>query len=381
MDSLPVTILQFGAGRFLRGFADRFVQYANDAGQKVGQIVVVQSTPGARAEKLNSSSSGFRVLVRGYEDGQIVERVEVVRSIRRAIVAAEGWGEVLQLAASPELRYVISNSTEAGYVLDERDAVEDQPPRTMPAKLTRVLWQRYQAGGGPLVILPCELFEQNADKMRELVRTQAQRWQLPAAFETWFTNACLWLNNLVDCIITDPTPDLPLAKEDPLLVCAEPYALWAIQRPEAGFAVAGKEMPMFQHPAIQIVDELLPFYLRKVRMLNGLHTVMVGKYLSKGFVTVKDLLADKAAARWLRDVLFEEIVPTLAYRIEGVAEFADQVWDRFRNPFTAHLLANIAAHHADKIRIRLVPTIEEYTRLFGKPPRRLCEAIAGQVGS
>ena len=367
----PITILQFGAGRFLRGFADRFVHWANEGGQNVGAVVVVQSTPGARAEKLNAAADGYRVLVRGYEDGQLVERVEWVRCIRRAIVAKDAWGDVLKSAVEPSLRYIISNCTEAGYKLDDNDAFDSQPPETTPAKLTRVLYERYQAKGSPLVILPCELFEQNADKMRELVRTQSRRWNLPEAFEGWFTNACVWLNNLVDCIITDPTPDLALGKEDPLLVCAEPYALWAIQRPTAG------ALSLFTHPAIKIVDELLPFYLRKVRMLNGLHTVMVGKYLSKGFTTVHELMTDRDASRWLRDTLFEEIVPTLVHRIDGVAPFADEVWDRFRNPFTGHLLKNIAAYHADKVRIRLLPTVEEYTRLYGKPPRRLTEAMGG----
>ena len=371
MNPLPITILQFGAGRFLRGFADRFIQYANDAGQNVGQVVVVQSTPGARADKLNAAADGFRVLVRGYEDSKLVERVEWVRCVRRAIIAKDAWNEVLQTTIVPSLRYIISNCTEAGYKLDDADAFDSSPPETTPAKLTRVLHERFQAKGSPLVILPCELFEQNADKMRELVRTQSRRWKLPESFEAWFTSSCLWLNNLVDCIITDPTPDLALGKEDPLLVCAEPYALWAIQRPASG------SVQMFQHPAIQIVDELLPFYLRKVRMLNGLHTVMVGKFLSKGFTTVHELMPDKDASRWLRDTLFEEIVPTLVARIDGVAEFADQVWDRFRNPFTGHLLKNIAAYHEDKVRIRLQPTVEEYTRLFGKPPRRLTEAMRG----
>jgi tagaturonate reductase len=371
--TFPVTVLQFGAGRFLRAFVDRFVQHANDAGQNVGQIVVVQSTPGARAKRINSQPNGYRVLVRGYEDGQIVERVETVRSIRRAILATQDWRDVLHIAQSPELRYVVSNSTEAGYVLDDQDTIDAAPPRSMPGKLTQILWQRYSAAAPAPVILPCELFERNADKLRDLVLIQSRRWQLPAAFTAWVEGACVWLNNLVDCIITDPTPDLPLLKEDPLLVCAEPYALLAIERPRNGAT------PFFSDPAIQIVDDVTEYYLRKVRMLNGVHTAMVGKFRAAGFATVQQLLADKAAARWIRDLLFEEIVPTLAYRVAGVAMFADQVWDRLRNPYTAHKLSDIALHHADKVRIRLQPTFEEYSRLFGKPPRRLSEVIGGSA--
>jgi tagaturonate reductase len=366
---LPVTILQFGAGRFLRAFVDRFVQHANDGGQNVGQIVVVQSTPGARAERLNSQPEGYHVLVRGYEEGELVERIEKVQSVRKAVVATQSWSEVLQIAAAPELRWIVSNATEAGYLLDDADKLTDAPPHSMPGKLTQVLWQRFQAKQKAPVILPCELFERNADKLRELVLTQSRRWQLPTDFESWVAKDCVWLNNLVDCIITDPTPDLPLLKEDPLLVCAEPYALLAIEKPKTG------PTPFFADPAIHFVDDVTEYYLRKVRMLNGVHTAMVGKFGNAGFKTVQDLLADRGAARWIRDLLFEEIVPTLAYRVEGVAMFADQVWDRLRNPFTAHLLANIALHHADKVRIRLVPTFEEYKRLFGKAPRRLSEII------
>ena len=196
----------------------------------------------------------------------------------------------------------------------------------MPGKLTQILWQRFQASREAPVILPCELFERNADKLRELVLTQSRRWHLPAAFEAWVEGACVWLNNLVDCIITDPAPDVPLLKEDPLLVCAEPYALLAIERPKNGMP------PFFTDPAIHIVDDVTEYYLRKMRMLNGVHTAMVGKYRNAGFATVQQLLADRAAARWIRDLLFEEIVPTLAYRVTGVAMFADQVWDRLPQP-------------------------------------------------
>src|SRR5438552_278690 len=122
------TILQFGAGRFLRAFVDRFVQHANDAGQGVGHVIVVQSTPGARADLLNRQPEGYHVLVRGYQDGALIERVEPVRSIRRAIAAMEEWEQVLEMARSPELRYIVSNATEAGYVLDPADRVDGSPP-------------------------------------------------------------------------------------------------------------------------------------------------------------------------------------------------------------------------------------------------------------
>lgn len=372
MSQLPETILQFGGGRFLRAFADRFVQHANDAGAGVGKIVVVQSTPGPRADLLNQQKDGYHVIVRGYEDGELVDRVENIRSISRALVAANQWDEVLQLARSPELKYILSNGTESSYVLDSADQLDSSPAKSLPGKFTQVLWARFQAKQKPALMLPCELIENNAEKLLDLVLTQSRQWQLPEDFQNWISKDTMWLASLVDCIVTNGPKDHELAQSDQLLACAEPYALWALQKPANG------EPPMFEDPAIHIVDDLAPFYLRKVRMLNGTHTAMVAKFLPAGFTTVQEVLGDKKASRWVRDLLFEEIVPTLAYRLESVAEFADQVYDRFRNPFQAHKLQDIALNHDDKLRIRLQPTHDEYQKLFGKIPQRLAEVLASQ---
>ncbi len=369
MAAFPETILQFGAGRFLRGFVDRFVQHANDAGQNVGQVVIVQSTAGQRADLLNEQPDGYHVLVRGIENGQLVERTEKVRSVRRSLLAQGQWGEVKALARSPELRYFVSNATESGYALEAGDRADSAPPRSMPGKLTSVLWERFQAGAPPLVLLPCELIERNADRLQELVLEQARRWGCPEAFAGWLKDRCVWYNSLVDCIITSPPADHPLAATDRLLICAEPYALWALERP-------ARPAALFTDPAMQVVDDLTPFFLRKVRILNGVHTAMVCQFRKAGFETVQQILADREAHRWVRGLVFEEIVPTIAARVDGVAEFADEVFDRFRNPFLAHKLADIALNHADKVRVRLEPTRAEYEKFFGKPPRRLTEALA-----
>jgi tagaturonate reductase len=372
---LPETILQFGAGRFLRAFVDRFVQNANDAGQAVGRVVVVQSTPGPRAELLNGQPDGYHVVVRGYGDGELVDRVEPVRSIRRALVAQQQWLDVLAVPRSAELRYLVTNATEAGYAVDAADRVDSTPPQSMPAKLTQVLFARFQSCGAPLVILPCELIEGNADKLCEIVCSLAREWSLPNEFVEWIAGRCLWLKNLVDCIVTPGPADHPLAQSDKLLVSAEPYMLWAIQRPPGGAPA------MFQHPAIRIVDDLAPFYLRKVRILNGLHSAMAAKFRPAGFETVLQVLSDRDAVRWLRALLFEEIVPTIAYRVDDVALFADQTFDRLRNPFLAHKLADIMLNHAAKVQVRLQPTRDEYVRLFGRVPRKLMEVLGAKHGS
>lgn len=365
MSMLPETILQFGTGRFLRAFVDRFVHHANEAGQAVGRIVVVQRSADHRSEGLHNNPAGYRVLVRGYQDGELVERYEPVKSISRVVSADKQWNDVLAFAKSPDLRFIVTNATESGYVLAPEDKLT-APPETLPAKLTQVLWSRFQAKAAAPTMLPCELIERNADKLTDLICTQSENWSLPGEFRSWVRNDCIWLNSLVDCIVTMPEP--ALAEKDPLLICAEPYYLWALEKPK------GKNVKLFDHPAIRLADDIAPYFLRKVRMLNGTHTAMVGKFHGQ-FDTVQNLLADKPAARWIRDLLFGEIVPTLAYRLDHVAAFADETYDRFRNPFTNHKLADIAKGHADKVRVRLEPTRAEYERLFGKPPARIVEAM------
>lgn len=369
---LPETVLQFGAGRFLRAFVDRFIQQANDSGQNVGRVVVVQREVDGRADSLQSQD-GFTVLVRGYENGELIERPEKVASISRAVVAADDWREVLRIAGTTELKYIVSNATEAGYKLDPNDQLVSHPPASLPGKLTQTLWARFKHRLRGITILPCELIERNADKLRALVLEQAAAWDLPEEFKAWVTNECLWLNNLVDCIVTSPPADHPLAKHDALLTCAEPYALWAIERPAQGNLV------LFSHPALQLVDDLAFCYLRKVRILNGLHSAMVAKFKDKGFVTVQDVLRDLQATRWIRDLLYEEIVPAIAHRVPGVAAFADATFDRLRNPYQQHKLADIALNHADKIKVRLQPTHDEYVQLFGRPPQKLAEVLATKV--
>ena len=333
-------------------------------------MVVVQSTPGQRADLLNSQPDGYHVLIRGYADGGLVDRIETVRSIRRALVAQQQWNDVLAISRSKELRWIVTNATEAGYALHAADRADSAPPNAMPAKLTQVLWERFRAGGEPLVLLPCELIEENARKLCEIVCSLARAWSLPEEFASWVSGSCQWLNNLVDCIVTPGPPDHPLAESDKLLVSAEPYMLWAIQRP-AKFAPT-----LFGHPAIRVVDDLAPYYLRKVRILNGLHTAMAAKFRAAGFETVLQVLSDRKAVEWLRALLYEEIVPTIAYRVDDAALFADQTFDRFRNPFLAHKLSDIAANHEAKVRVRLQPTRDEYIRLFGCAPKKLDEALS-----
>src|SRR4051812_35216207 len=185
MNTLPETVLQFGAGRFLRAFADLFISQANAQGQAVGRVVVVQSTGDARAAALNRQHGRYHVAVRGFEGGATVNRVETSESISRALVAANQWDDVRAVARAPGLRVLLSNTTESGYNLDPNDQPTDAPPRSFPAKLLAVLRARFEAGRPGLTLIPCELREHNADLLQGIVLQLAKDWDLPEAFRHW----------------------------------------------------------------------------------------------------------------------------------------------------------------------------------------------------
>lgn len=366
------TILQFGAGNFLRGFVDVFVQEMNEAGQEVGGIVVVQSTDGDRARLLSDAKGRFHVVVRGLENGQVVDRVQLVASISRALTAAADWDAVLEFAKSPDLRAIVSNTTEAGMVLDRADqdwpARPETAPASFPAKLLVVLRTIFEAGAdrtGPLV-LPCELLDNNADRLQALVLEQAEDWAwTDAAFTTWLRDSCTWANNLVDRIVSGKPEVHPLLESDPLLTVAEPYQFWAVEdHPATAF---------LNHPAIHRVPDVRPFGLRKVRILNGAHTALLA-HCRKHYpeiLLVREAVTHPEIAGWLNGLLFEEIIPVIIDRVPDAEGFARQTLERFANPYLDHKFESIALHHETKVKTRLIPTRDEYRAMFGKDPVRL----------
>src|SRR5262245_36749762 len=349
MNALPETILQFGSGRFLRAFADLFIHQANAQGQAIGKVVIVQSTGGDRAGGLTQQGGRYHVVVRGLEGGQVVDHVETCESVSRALAAQPQWPEVLELARSPRLRVILSNTTEKGYDLDPADGPADAPPRSFPAKLLAVLRARFEAGLPGVTVVPCELREQQADLLRGLVVGLAREWKLPAELVGWLESSCYWLNTLVDRIVTGTPREHPLLAQDPMLTVCEPYSLFAIQE------LPGADR-FIRHPAVVWTPDVMPYFLRKVRILNAAHTALIIKAIPRGFTTVREAVEDRELGPWLERLLFEEVVPVLVGRVDDPAGFAKQTLERFKNPFIDHQLSQIAIHHAEKVQVRLVPT-------------------------
>ena len=354
-------ILQFGAGNFLRAFVDLFVSQTG-----FDKIVVVQSTGIERAAALNRAAGSYHVAIQGFSDGRVIDETEEVSSISHALHAGTQWDRVLDAARDPGLRWIVSNTTEAGFALDSADESNSGVPRSFPAKLLAVLLARHAAGLPGVTVLPCELIEHNGSRLRELVLEQAARWAVVPAALAWLKDECRWVNNLVDRIVPGPPKSHPLLESDPLLLSAEPFAFWAIE------SAGGFEL---KHPAIVTAADITPYYLRKVRILNGLHSALVCKALPMGIETVREAVEHPEVGPWLQRLLDEEIVPVLDGRVDDPAAFGRTTLDRFRNPFLEHKLSAIALNHEAKMKVRLLPTYEEYRTKFGREPELLAALV------
>jgi len=363
-------ILQFGTGRFVRGFFDPMVKPERS-------VTVIQSRPNASgANDINLAKQGYHVWVRGIEDGQTIERLEVIRSLGQGLSASSQWQEVLALASDPAYSLIVSNTTEKGLILDPQDNGSTNwmqvAPASFPARVLAWLFHRYSMIGTGITLLPLELIEFNAVLLRDLVLQQAKLWEKTnaQAFINWLENDCRWLSTLVDRICVDPVEPFAWTVSDPLAVMTEPFQMLAISDD------GGDRSVIPDHPSVIWAKDMRPYFLQKVRLLNGLHTAMVAKCLPLGFEYVIDVMNDAEQSQWLLRILNEEMVPTLEAQGLQVRGFADAVIDRFRNPFFRHRLSDIAFGHETKIQVRLVPTIEEFKQVFGKTPP-LLEAVLG----
>jgi len=378
---LPERAVQFGTGALLRGFVDYFIDEANRKGQFGGSIVAVSSTGSGRDDALNAQDGLYTLVIRGLTGGAATDCRRMIASVSRAISATQDWESVVAVARDPNIELVFSNTTEAGIVLDEGDRGAT-PPRSFPGKLTRFLYERatafdYDAARG-VVVIPCELIENNGATLREMVGTLATRWKLGARFDRWLADAVPFCDTLVDRIVTGApaagdVEGLAAAHgyDDAMLTVCEPYRLFAIQ---AGDAVRPRLRFASADAGIIVASDIAPYRERKVRVLNGAHTSSVSVALLAGLDTVRSALADERVGRFMRHVVFEEIVPSLSVP-EGEA-FAAAVLERFANPFVDHALVDITLQGSMKMRTRVVPSVVDYQRRFGRAPAGLALGFA-----
>jgi tagaturonate reductase len=335
---MKTPILQFGTSRFLQAHVDLFISDARAAGQDAGPITVVQTTSSPdRAGRLKGfDGSPIPIIMRGLENGQPVERTEYTRSIARGLSAADDWPEIERIFVA-DVAFVVSNTGDAGFRMPENEAIGDGMPVSFPAKLTKLLHARWQKGGAPVTIFPCELIGDNGAVLRGLCVGIARRSALPGAFVAWLADECVWANSLVDRIVSGAL--------DPVGAIAEPYALWAIERQP-------RLVVPCTHPAIRIVDDLKVVERLKLFILNLGHTILAERWLADrrpATETVREILADPKVAALLAAIYDEEVLPVFAAAGIGEAPaYRATVMERFRNPFLDHRLRDIADSHAAK---------------------------------
>lgn len=384
---LPERIIQFGTGRLLRGFADFFIHKANEQGLFDGGVVCIQSTGTERANTLNTQQGRFTLWTRGIEEGEKVDRLEIIESISRVIPANEDWVGVLKCARNPEFEIVVSNASEVAVVLDEADRIDADPPRSFPGKVTALLYQRARefdfAEDAGLVILPCELLENNGDELKRIVLELAEIWDLGSAFVDWIESANVFCNTLVDRIVTGRPSDEDLASvrprlgfEDQMVTVTEPYRLWAIEGPPG----LDKRLEFVAaDPGIVIAADITPYRERKLRLLNGGHTLTVPLGILLGNDTVLDNMEHPDTGPFIEALLREEIGPTVPVDQATVEPYIDEVLDRWRNPFLNHKLLDIAWQSTSKMKHRVVPSILRYYERFGAVPKRMARGFAAYL--
>ena len=365
-------VIQFGEGGFLRGFVDWMLQKINENSNFDGSVVVVQPIEKGMCDMLSAQDCIYTQVIRGVEGVDTT----IVDVISRCIKPYEDFNAYLALAEQPEMRFIVSNTTESGIVFSSEDKITDAPPKSFPAKLTLLLKKRYELGLPGFIFLPCELIDRNGDNLRKCIIQYADLWNLGAGFKKWICEENIFTNTLVDRINTGypKGEDLGLGYIDNMVNTSEFFHLWVI---ETEYDL-DSEIPFSKTDLNVIItpDKLEMYRTRKVRILNGAHTSLVPYALLSGLETVKDCLDDPTMREHLRKCVFDEIIPTLDLPRDELLSYANSVVERFSNPYIKHYLSAIALNSVSKFKVRVLPSILEYIKRFDKMPETLLFAFA-----
>jgi len=379
----PEKVLQFGEGNFLRAFVDYWFDVSNEKAGWNGKCVLVQPIAPGLAKLINGQDGLYTLYLRGRENGEKVDKKRVISSVSRCLNPYEkaDFDAMMKVAVSDGLEYVVSNTTEAGIVYDPACQLGDTPAASFPGKLTQVLYRRWQAGKGGLVILSCELIDNNGKELLKCVNQYIGQWGLEDSFKQYVNQDCTFCSTLVDRIVPgrvkDPAEVEKMEQEngyhDELIDVGEVFGVWNIEGPawladRLPFKAAGLNCP--------VVPDVTPYKKRKVRILNGAHTSFVlGAYLA-GFDIVRDCMQDDTVRGFMNKMLYEEVIPTLPLDKKDLEDFAAAVQDRFNNPFVNHELMSISLNSTSKWRARNMPSFLEYVDKAGELPPCLTASFA-----
>jgi len=379
----PIKVLQFGEGNFLRAFVDYMIDIANEEGKFNGDIVLVKPIDFGNLDRFHQQECQYTVQLRGRVDGEPKKINRIVTSVADAVDAYNEYEKYSEFAKLDTLRFIVSNTTEAGIVYDESDRLEMNPPKSYPGKLAKFLYERYKHFNGAedkgLIMLPVELIDDNGLHLKECVLKQAENWKLEEGFKTWLDKACIFTSTLVDRIVTgyprDEAEELcnEFGYKDELIVTGEPFALWVIESPKD---ISGElPLPAAGLPVI-FTEDHHPYKQRKVRILNGAHTSFVLASYLCGNDIVLESMNDELILNFIKATLFDEVIPTLTLPKEELMEFAQAVLSRFNNPYVKHAHLSIALNSVSKWRARCMPSFLDYVKNENKLPVHLTFSIA-----
>lgn len=370
----PERVIQFGEGGFLRGFVDWILQILNEETDFNGSAVVVQPIEQGMCDMLQKQDCVYTHIMRGLRDGKPSVDKKIIDVISRTVKPYDDYDAYLRLAENPDFRFIVSNTTESGIKYIEEDRPDDTPPKSFPAKLTALLKKRFELGLSGFIFMPCELIDKNGENLKKCILKYADNWDLGEEFKNWIETENIFCNTLVDRIVTGypKGENIDLGYKDNMLNTSELFHLWVIEGPRSIL----KELP-FDKTKLNIIitDNLEMYRTRKVRILNGAHTSMIPYAMLEGIETVKECMENDKIRSFVNKCVFEEIIPTLDLPKEDLIDYANNVFERFNNPYIRHLCASISLNSVSKFKVRVLPSILEYIKRTGKTPQNLIFAL------
>lgn len=368
-------IIQFGEGGFLRGFVDWIIQLTDEKTDFNASVVVVQPIKNGMCDMLEAQNCVYTHVMRGIKNGVPTVEKKVIDVISRTVQPYKDFEEFLKLAENPDFEFVISNTTESGIVFDSNDFPDAAPEITFPAKVTLLLKRRFDLSLDGFTFLPCELIDKNGANLKKYILNYAEKWNFGADFVKWIEEKNVFCNTLVDRIVTGyPRGEkIDIGYEDNMLDTSEIFHLWVIEGPED----ITEKFP-FDKANLNIIvtDNLERYRTRKVRILNGAHTSMIPYALLSGIETVGDCMKDEKMSTFVKKCVYDEIIPTLDLPKEELTNYADNVFERFQNPYIRHMCSSIALNSVSKFKVRVLPSLLEYIKRMNKMPENLLLSFA-----
>jgi tagaturonate reductase len=384
---LPIKVLQFGDGNFLRAFIDWMFNELNHHIDFNAGITVVKARPGkGKLDILNKQNGLYTLLLNGIKNGELVNDRQIIDCIQKGIHPYENFDQYFEEASNPKLQFLVSNTTEAGIVFDPNNKLTDKPQSSFPGKVTAFLYERFKVFKGDpskgLIFFPCELIDNNGTKLREIVLKYAEIWQLENEFINWVQEHSVFCNTLVDRIVSGyPKESIDTIQEeleylDPLLVVGEQYHLFVIEAPQ----FVQEKFPVDKIGLnVIFTNDIKKYKTIKVRILNGAHTTLVPVSYLYGIDKVGESVANKTVEKFLLDVISKEICPTLDFPKEELQKYTNDVLDRFRNPCIEHELMSISLNSVSKYKARILPSVLEYIKRKNKLPKGLLFSLAAMI--